>query len=303
MRSIKRDLAFAAALMELVCAWEAKAGPAEMPGGSHIELTPHHAVYQLLLERSNPGSNVADVKGDLTYDFKGSSCEGYTLSTRLVTTLYDRDGKTTVQDIRSESYEKADGSVYRFNTSQYLDDKLADATKGKAMRTSPLSGEVEVDLDKPKRSSKTLSGDIIFPTQHSIEVLKAAATGKSHFQADLYDGSEKGIKVYETTTMIGSAMDPASNLELPQVKNSDQLNEVVSWPVLVSYYDDTQNKDGVPTYEISFRMYANGVSRKLKLNYGVFALTGDLTSIEFFPGKPCPADQPLKALSSAKIKN
>jgi hypothetical protein len=55
----------------------------------------------------------------------------------------------------------------------------------------------------------------------------------------------------------------------------------------VSYYEPGQSQDGLPAYEVSFRMYANGVSRKLKLDYGTFSLNGELSSIEFFEQKPC----------------
>jgi hypothetical protein len=44
--------------------------------------------------------------------------------------------------------------------------------------------------------------------------------------------------------------------------------------------------EGTPTYELSFRLYANGVSRKLQIDYGTFAISGELTRIDFFePGK------------------
>ena len=60
-----------------------------------------------------------------------------------------------------------------------------------------------------------------------------------------------------------------------------------SWPVVVSYYDPSPKKDGLPAYEISFRMYSNGVSRKLKLDYGTFSLEGELSAIDFYEEKPC----------------
>ncbi len=72
------------------------------------------------------------------------------------------------------------------------------------------------------------------------------------------------------------------------MKNSELLDAIQSWPVVVSYYDQNQKKDGLPSYEVSFRMYANGVSRKLQLDYGTFSLNGELTAIEFLKTKPCP---------------
>jgi hypothetical protein len=144
-----------------------------------------------------------------------------------------------------------------------------------------------VELEKPKRATIVLGHNVYFPSQHSIAILRAAQAGQNRLQADIYDGSEKGTKVYETTTVIGPPLQLSANAELPQVKNSEVLADLPSWPMIVSYFDPGQSQDGLPVYEISFRMYSNGVSRKLKLDYGNFSLNGELSSIEFSQTKPC----------------
>lgn len=252
-----------------------------------IELAPHRAVYELTLDHTGAGSNVTDIRGELVYDFSGSACQGYTLNTRLVTEIFDREGKPSVTDIRSESFEEASGGKFQFTTSQYLNNKLSESTKGTALRRQRSRDAVLVELEKPKKGAVSLPGNVYFPTQHSLAILKAASSGQNRLQADIYDGSEKGAKVYETTTAIGGPLE-GENAKLPAVKNADALNAVVAWPVVVSYYDATQKKDGLPSYEVSFRMYANGVSRKLKLDYGTFSLSGELKSIDFLEPKPCP---------------
>jgi EipB-like len=250
-------------------------------------LVPHRAVYRLTLGDTGAGSNVSDIRGQLVYDFQGSVCLGYTLNTRLVTQVFDRDGKPSVSDIRSESWEDANGEHFRFATSQYADGKLAESTKGTAHRAPDHPEKVAVRLEKPQRANVTLTGNILFPTQHSLHLLKAALAGLPRLQADIYDGSEKGAKVYETTSLIGGPLELSANSQLPSVKNSNALDAVPSWPVVVSYFDQTPKKDGLPAYEISFRMYSNGVSRKLKLDYGTFSLNGELSSIDFYEDKPC----------------
>ena len=261
----------------------AQAGP-----GKAIELAPHRAVYELSLESTGAGSNVTDIRGQLVYDFSGSVCQGYTLTTRLVTEIFDREGKASTTDIRSRSFEEPGGGRFRFSTAQYVNEKLSESTKGLALRRRGNHDGVLVELEKPKRGAVALSGNIFFPTQHSMAILKAAELGQPRLQADIYDGSEKGIKVYETTTAIGAPLPADENAKLPAVKNVNALDGMTSWPVVVSYYDQSQKKDGLPSYEVSFRIYANGVSRKLKLDYGTFSLGGELSSIEFLPRKACP---------------
>jgi len=258
------------------------------PAANAIHLSAHRAVYDLTLDRTGSGSNVSDIRGQLIYDFNGSECQGYALNTRLITEIYDREGKPSRTDIRSDSQEDAEGRRFKFSTSQYVNDKLSESTKGLAVRSSRSPEIVNVELEKPKRGMVTLTGNVYFPTQHSLAILKAAASGGTRFQADIYDGSEKGTKVYETTTVIGPPLEIAANAQLPAVKNAEALDSVQSWPVVVSYYDQSPKKDGLPAYEVSFRMYANGVSRKLKLDYGTFSLNGELSAIEFLKTKPCP---------------
>jgi hypothetical protein len=261
---------------------------AQLAAGKAMELAAHRAVYDLTLDQTGAGSNVSDIRGQLVYDFTGSSCQGYTLNTRLVTEIFDREGKPSTTDIRSESKEEGDARRFKFSTSQYANNKLNESTKGVAVRTGRAREGVVVELEKPKKGALNLSGNVFFPTQHSIALLKAAMAGQTRVQADIYDGSEKGVKVYETTSVIGAPLELAANGQLPRVKNSENLDAIPSWPVVVSYYEQNAKKDGLPSYEVSFRMYANGVSRKLKLDYGTFSLKGELTTIEFLPTKPCP---------------
>ena len=260
---------------------------AQLAPAKAVELAAHRAVYQLTLDETGSGSNVTDIRGELVYDFTGSSCQGYTLNTRLVTEIFDREGKASKTDIRSESWEDGDGKRYRFSTSQYVNGKLSEATKGVAYRNLRGRTGIVVELEKPRRSTVTLPGQIYFPTQHSLAILKAALAGQTRLHADIYDGSEKGVKVYETSTIVGPPLELAANAQLPVVKNGEALDKVSSWPVIVSYYEQNPKKDGLPTYEVSFRMYADGVSRKLKLDYGTFSLNGELSGIDFLPMKPC----------------
>ncbi len=262
--------------------------PQQETSAQKAQLVSHRAVYNLSLAETGAGSNVTDIRGQLVYDFQGSACQGYTLNTRLVTEVFDREGKPSMSDIRSESWEDTSGDRFRFSTSQYADGKLSESTKGSARRAANNPGTVIVHLEKPRKTTVTLSGKILFPSQHSLNLLRAALSGQTRLQVDIYDGSEKGTKVYETSSVIGAPLELSANSQLPSINNAAVLDSIPSWPVVVSYYEPGPKKDGLPSYEISFRMYANGVSRKLKLDYGTFSLDGELASIEFPETKPCP---------------
>ena len=48
------------------------------------------------------------------------------------------------------------------------------------------------------------------------------------------------------------------------------------WPVRLSYFT-TGEGERTPIYTLSFDLYENGVSGALKLDYGDFAILGDMT--------------------------
>jgi hypothetical protein len=86
---------------------------AKEPPAPVAKLAPHKAVYRLALGDTGAGSNVTDIRGQLVYQFQGSACQGYSLNTRLITEVFDRDSKPSVSDIRSESWEDANGENFR----------------------------------------------------------------------------------------------------------------------------------------------------------------------------------------------
>jgi len=159
-------------------------------------------------------------------------------------------------------------------------------TMGRAVRATP-SETVNVKLSQPSRTELDLSGQIFFPTQHSIALIEKALEGKTLFQAKIYDGSEKGRKVYETTAFIGDKVQPGADAApLEAAAKEKKLDELPSWPVSIGYFEPTDG-DLTPSYQIDFRLYENGVSRELLIDYGDFSIHGRLTSLEYLKAKEC----------------
>ena len=300
-----------------------------------VELVPHRAVYDLSLAELRTGSGVGNVRGRLVLEFLGSDCHGYTLNTRLVTEITDSKGNATLSDLRSSTFEEGRGRFFRFATTQYFDNAKGELTFGDARRfgdnsfdnkdnklpsASRIASESEntaqsqsacginVRLQKPRSVNMKLDGQILFPTQHSREILKAALAGRSLLQAEIYDGSDDGEKVYLTATFIGqpktgktsAGKRPHKRLSHATItakappnthKAIQQLEQLKSWPVIISYYDKEDISEhageGLPSYELSYILFANGVSRKLKIDYGDFAINGKLKKLEFLPRPSC----------------
>lgn len=250
------------------------------------DLAPHRAVYEMTLDETRPASGISGVQGRMVFEFAGSDCDGYTMNMRLVTRVEGETGLSIVTDLRSSTWEQGAGKRYRFNTSNYKGETLEETTSGDAEREEK-DGDVEVHVNAPEPRELKVSGPVLFPTQHSLAILEAAREGKTVLQTRVYDGSSNGDKVYVTTTFIGKRLKAGAKQPDKRFTDHGTLEKLDSWPVSISYFDTDENASETPVYQLSFRLYTNGVSRDLLIDYGDFAIKGDLSSLELMPSSKC----------------
>lgn len=261
------------------------AAPAAQAQGAGVGLAPHRAVYEMSLDRARSGSSVTGLRGRMVYELSGSRCEGWTQTIRFVTEMTGSDGQLTLNDMRSSTFEDDAAKEFRFNTTQQRDQRSTETTNGEARRDG---GGVSVDLRQPARKNLKLAGRVYFPIEHSIALVAAARKGETVLRADIYDASEKGEKVYETSSIIGARREPGANAKLASATGADSLDGVASWPVTISYYErSAAGADAAPVYELSFLYFENGVSRRIVIDYGDFAMKGEMREITFLAAKPC----------------
>lgn len=258
---------------------------AAQPG--NVKLAPHRAVYEMKLERAASGSGVVDLTGRMVYELTGNACDGYTQNMRFVTRSIDRTGKPSLMDLRSSFWESGGGERFRFDTNQYRDERLSEESSGDAQR-GKAGDAIAVKIAKPQKRNINFERKILFPVQHTMHLLAAAKEGKAIYTSDLYDGSDKGTKVYATTAVLGKKKAAAYNASLGRVKNAEALDGLASWPVSLSYFDPEKGgTDALPSYELGFVFFENGVSRKLLIDYGRFAIRGELTKLDMLKDTAC----------------
>lgn len=279
------------AILRLTCATIAAAvllgGPwsaaALTPKG---ELAVHRAVYELKLAKSLGKGGAAAARGRILYDFSGSLCEGYKLDFRQVSELDNGEGKVTLSDLRSSTWEDGAAKAYRFTSQNYLNQQLIETVDGRAERGQ---NAVKVTLSKPRDKSLDVETSIVFPTEHVRRVLDAVGEGKSVLEFPIYDGSETGEKVYHTLTIIGREIGPTDRVPDDAARDQQALAGMKRWPVTVSYFEKSGKAgEQIPVYAISFELYENGISRALMLDYNNFAISGELKTLEIKDSKPCP---------------
>jgi hypothetical protein len=249
---------------------------------------PHQALYDLNLLKSRGSASIDSARGRILYNFSGSVCEGYTSEFRQVSELNSGEGKVTLSDLRSTSWEDAAGTSYRFKIDTRMNDADSSAVDGVAERTGD---HITVKLKQPEAKTLTLDGSTVFPTEQIRRIIAAAKEGKSLLELTVYDGSDNGEKVYNTLTVIGQPISGDRTIATPDPSTTnDQMKSLTRWPVTVSYYDrDARARDGeqTPVYAMSFELFENGVSRALVLDYNDFVISGAMGKLDVKDSHPC----------------
>ena len=251
-------------------------------------LLTHRAVYDLSLAETSQATGVTGVQGRMVYEFSGGACEGYAVAFRFVIRVSDQAGVTRVTDLQTTSFEDASGDSFQFLSKTFVDQNLSEETRGMAERGA--SDSIMLSLQKPLEQETSIAGDALFPTQHMRSILTAAEAGETIVIADVFDGSETGDKIYETTTVIGARRDTARTLGRDDAQAVAQIGTEAHWPVTIAYFDPLSDQEGerTPSYQLGFLLYANGVSRRLILDYGDFELHGALRELTLIDPVPCP---------------
>ncbi|MGH2341317.1 cell envelope integrity EipB family protein [Segnochrobactraceae bacterium EtOH-i3] len=249
-------------------------------------LRPHRAVYDLTLEKAGSDSGIDSVSGRMVYEFTGSMCEGFASSFRFVTRVGSSDGGFKLTDLRNTTFEDAAGKTFQFMSQTFVDQALADETKGSATREGD---KVVVTLSKPEAKTATIDGHPYFPTGHLVKVIEAAEAGDRFAQVPLFDGSNDGVTPISTTAVIGQKITGPEKPEGDEPKAVEKLGDGPRWPVTLSFFEKGDDKGGeqTPDYQLSFLAYPDGVSRRMRLDYGSFTLSGSLSEIEFLEPTPC----------------
>lgn len=272
MTNLRRTLAL---VTPLVILGAAQASAGQMP------LAAHRAVYELKMVKSSGNKAPADAHGRIAFDFTGSACDGYVMNFRQLTELTPAEGKALVSDMRSATFEDGDGKAFRFSVQTTIDTRPDDDLDGNAARS--VSGDLLIELKRPKVKKADLGPNVIFPTDHIKRILATAREGGTTLGVKVYDGTDSGEKVFDTLSVIGK---PLTSEPDEAAAHLPELAGMSRWPVAISYFTVGKGDDA-PDYVLSFDLYENGISRALKLDYGDFVMSGEMSQLELLPPAAC----------------
>ena len=247
-----------------------------------MDLVSHRAVYDIALKSASERSGIKNVAGRMVYEFTGTGCANYTMNFRYVTRIDTGDG-SKLTDQQTKTVEDLAAKRFEFETKSLTDNNLDKTVKGFAVEKAE---GINVQLAAPE--TKDLEIDQArFPTEHMIDVISRAKSGEKFFESQIFDGSEDADKNLYTTTIIGKQVVPLPGAPDSDADKAGQFAALPYWPINMSYFDGVNGKDETPTYRMSFKLYENGVTRDLTMDYGDFVLSGKLSSVEVLPAEEC----------------
>lgn len=257
------------------------AGAAQaIPGTAATGLIAHRAVYDLELRDSSERSGIEDMSGRMVYEFTGSACQGYKTDFRFVTQINTGDA-VRMTDQQTTTFEDAAAKKFTFDTKSFTDDKLDKEVGGSA---SDSDAGTVVDLVRPdSRKVDLVASD--FPTEHMLQVIDNARAGKRMFESRIFDGSDDGDESLITSTLVGKSQTPVSDDK--EASEAGEFAKAPFWPVTIAYFNDKSGADSLPIYRMSFKLYENGITRDLVLDYGDFVLTGKLKKLDILETASC----------------
>jgi envelope integrity protein B len=252
-----------------------------------VSLAGHRAVYDIALENATGRAGNLTASGRVVLEFDGDACQGYTQNMRFLTRYVGPNGPATTSDVQSTTWESGDGSVFRFNSRQYQDGDLKLSSRGNAVRANGT--DITVDLKEPEEREFNFREGILFPIEHLKLLIAQAEEGARFVQRDVFDGSDTGDKFSATSAVIGQPV----RSEITGIPGVEPLNGMIYWPVSLAYFElgaDGEPGEEVPSYQLSFDLFRNGVSTDILIDYGEFALRATLSEIRFFDAMGCDAE-------------
>jgi hypothetical protein len=265
------------AALLLTCAACAVQAPAFRAGAA--PLAAHAATYALTLKPSSDQDVIA-ASGTMTYEVL-DACTAWTTAQHLVINLTNKDGQDVKMVSDYATLEAKDGRHLEFHTKQVTDGAVTESLDGSA--TLDASGRGTADFTSPERNRVKLPPGTLLPMAHTGALIDGAAAGKKFLSLPLFDGTD-----------ADGAQDTFVTIESWDMPSAGAPHDP-AWPALaaqpsgrmhIAFFDRAKSAE-TPTYEIGMRYFQDGVADGLTMNFGDFAMQGELAQFALRQAPRC----------------
>ena len=252
---------------------------AASPAIADVVIIPHQAAYTLSLKKKGRDSALVNATGAMAFTW-GETCDGWTIDQLFILNLLQGDGRSVQLNARSSTWESKDGKRFRFNIKQERDGIEVKKIRGRG-RLDKAKGGGFAQFKLPEVKKIPLPKGTVFPTMHTIKLLKLAQEGKRIDRQLVFDGSDL------------EPPGPVSAFILP-LRRPKMTNKALKAPLgptnLRTFnlaFFNRDSKRAAPEFEMSIHIQDNGVAPSMVLDYGSYSVQGELVRIEALEKPSC----------------
>lgn len=246
------------------------AGPAP-----RIDVAPHRAVYAISLASAKSGSGITSAGGALAFEW-GDGCDGWTVEQRYRLALVSGGGELEIVT-NYATWESKDGLKYRFKVRKSKNGKPEEEITGDASLDGP-GKPGRANFTQPKKQTFELPAGAIFPTEHTLVLMRRAIDGEAVVRRLVFDGATADGAA-EVNALVGRKLATGQN-------GVEPFMDRPGWHMRMAYFN-IEKRSTEPDYEIGVDLQDNGIARSIRLDYGEFSLKGTLEKVELLPKPHC----------------
>ncbi len=238
-------------------------------------LIPHKALYEISLSARKSSAKVLNVKGKMSYEWQ-PSCDAW-ISTHKFDVMYEYVEAPSMRMTSDFStYESFDGMEFSYTSQRKQEEHVFQEIRG-SVQANQADYPNEAVFTIPEDLVYNLPDGTLFPTAHSIHLMKMVRAGKKFDNTTMFDGSDADGPI-EINTFIGK---PATFL--PDDLYKDHIDiDMISGPArqMRSAFFVLSTPEETADYEMSMTFHDNGVISDMEVEYGDFSIVQKLVAVE-----------------------
>ena len=238
------------------------------------QLVPHKALYDIRMTSKSSASQVVNISGKMYFEWR-PACDAWATDHRFTLNYEYVDSPATRVTSDFSTYEPFDGKSLDFSARRRRDGELFEEVRGRAEMAVDGAGSAVYSL--PGAVSHDLPSGALFPTGHTIALLKAIGEGRKFFSAVVFDGSDEEGPV-EINSVVGRAVKAPPRPAKPGDAVDSKLLRSPAWGVRMAFFPLKYAKAG-PDYEMNVVFHENGVISDMMVDYHDFSVTQKLVAL------------------------
>jgi hypothetical protein len=258
-----------------------------MAAGTAGGFAPHKALYDIRMSGAKSGSQIANVTGQMMYEWQ-PTCDAWQTKHKFNLTYEYADAPAMRIFSDFSTFEPFDGKSINFSSQRRQGSDLIEELRGQANLDGDNKG-VAI-YSRPEGLEFDLPPGAMFPMTHTANVLNAIKEGKKFYSAVVFDGSDQEGPV-EISAFIGARVDGAAALK--DIKGLDPaLLQSSAHKVRLAFFPLNEPSESAD-YEMSAVFHENGVISDMVIEYDDFTVTQKLIALKPVAGT-CPVDGAVK---------